>query len=125
MEENSTGLSEQPRKAPGPPLGGVARMSRRAVLRAGTLGAAAVGAVGAFPGLLGELTAAGPEASAGASEATGFATEAEAVSASALESPIVAHIRDAATGDISLYVGEREIAYRDPALVQKLSHLAR
>jgi hypothetical protein len=74
---------------------------------------------------LGELTAVAPEASAGASEATGVATEAEAVSASALEGPIVAHIRDAASGDISLYVGEREIAYRDPALVQKLTHLAR
>jgi hypothetical protein len=74
---------------------------------------------------LGELTAVAPEASAGASEATGVASEAEAVSASALEGPIVAHIRDATSGDISLYVGEREIAYRDPALVQKLTHLAR
>lgn len=125
MEQNSTGLPEQSRKVSEPPLGEVARMSRRAVLRAGTLGAASIGAVGAFPGLLGELTAAGPEASAGASEATGVANEAEAVSASALETPIVAHIRDAATGDISLYVGEREIAYRDPALVQKLTRLAR
>ena len=125
MEENSTRLSEHPGKGSEPPLGGVARLSRRAVLRVGTIGAAAIGAVGAFPGLLGELTSAGPEVSAGASEGTAVATEAEAVSASALEAPIVAHIRDAATGDISLYVGEREIAYRDPALVQRLTHLAR
>jgi hypothetical protein len=93
-------------------------VSRRAVLRAGTFGAAAVGVVGAFPGLLGEFTSAGPEATAEASEA-------EAVTASALEGPIVAHIRDAATGDISLYVGEREIVYRDAALVQKLTRAAR
>ena len=100
-------------------------MSRRAVLRAGTMGAAAVGAVSAFPGLLGELTAAGPEVSAGASEATAAATDAEALSASGFEEAIVAHIRDATTGDMSLYVGEREIAYRDPALVHKLIRVAR
>jgi hypothetical protein len=100
-------------------------MSRRAVLRAGTIGAAAVGAVSAFPGLLGELTAAGPEVSTGASDATAVATDAEALSASAFEDPIVAHIRDATTGDMSLYVGEREIAYRNPALVRQLVRVAR
>jgi hypothetical protein len=107
------------------PPGGIGRVSRRAVLRAGTLGAAAVGAVSAFPGLLGELTAAGPEVLGGASEATALATDTEAVSASALEGPIVAHIRDAATGEISLYVGEREIAYRDTALVHQLMRVTR
>jgi hypothetical protein len=63
--------------------------------------------------------------SAGASEATAVATEGEALSAPAFEEPIVAHIRDATTGDMSLYVGEREIPYRDPALVHKLARLAR
>jgi hypothetical protein len=100
-------------------------MSRRAVLRAGTIGAAAVGAVTAFPSLLGELTAAGPEVSAGASDATAVATDAEALSASSFEEPIVAHIKDASSGDMSLYVGEREIPYRDPALVHKLIRVAR
>jgi hypothetical protein len=95
-------------------------MTRRAVLRAGTIGAAAVGAAGAFPGLLGELSSAGPEVSGGASEATVAASEAEA--AAALDGPIVAHIKDAATGEMSLYVGEREVAYRDPALVHRLIH---
>jgi hypothetical protein len=100
-------------------------MSRRAVLRAGTIGAAAVGAVSAFPSLLGELTAARPELSAGASDASAVATDTEALSGSTFEGPVVAHIRDATTGDMSLYVGEREIAYRDPALVHKLIRVAR
>jgi hypothetical protein len=98
-------------------------MTRRAVLRAGTIGAAAVGAASAFPGLLGELSTAGPEVSGGASEATAAASEAEA--AAALDGPIVAHIKDAATGEMSLYVGEREVAYRDPALVHRLIRVSR
>jgi len=105
------------------PLGGVGRMTRRAVLRAGTIGAAAVGAASAFPSFLGELSAAGPEVSGGASEATAAASEAEA--AAALDGPIVAHIKDAATGEISLYVGEREVAYRDSALVNHLIRATR
>jgi hypothetical protein len=100
-------------------------MSRRTVLRTGTIGAAAVGAVTAFPGLLGGLTAGEPEASARASDGTAAATKAEALSASAFQEPIVAHITDAAAGDMSLYVGEREIPYRDPALVHKLIRVAR
>jgi hypothetical protein len=38
----------------------------------------------------------------------------------AVDGLIVAHIRDAKTGDISLYVDEREVAYRDLSLVQQL-----
>jgi hypothetical protein len=125
MGEKSTRLSELLGRASGPPSAGVPRMSRRAVLRAGTIGAAAVGAVSAFPGLLGELTSAGPEVSAGASDATAVATEAEALSASAFEEPIVAHITNATTGDMSLYVGEREIPYRNPGLVHQLIRVAR
>jgi hypothetical protein len=100
-----------------------ARVSRRAVLRAGTLGAAAVGAVTAFPTLFGDLASAGPALQSGAAEAPAVATEAESVAA--LEGPIVAHIRDAATGELSLYVGEREIVYRDPGLIHQLTRAAR
>lgn len=34
--------------------------------------------------------------------------------------PVVAHVRDAATGEVALMVGTREIVYRDPALVARL-----
>jgi hypothetical protein len=102
-------------------LAGTSSLSRRAVLRAGTIGAAAAG-VSAFPGMLGGLGSSAPEVSGVASEAAGV-DEAEA--ASVLDGPVVAHIRDVSTGDVSLFVGEREISYRDPALVQHLVRAAR
>jgi hypothetical protein len=37
----------------------------------------------------------------------------------------VAHVTDAATGDLSIYVGEREVAFRDPVLVEHLLRAAR
>jgi len=33
---------------------------------------------------------------------------------------MLAHVRDVATGEVSLMVGEREIIYRDPQLVMRL-----
>ena len=42
----------------------------------------------------------------------------------AIEGLIVAHIRDAATGEMSLYVGEREVVYKDLPLVQQLARAA-
>jgi hypothetical protein len=55
---------------------------------------------------------------------TGAATAAETV-APALSGPIVAHVTDAAAGELSIYVGEREMTFRDPVLVQHLLRAAR
>ena len=38
---------------------------------------------------------------------------------SALE-PMVVHVRNAATAEISVLIGEQEFIYRDPALVSRL-----
>ena len=99
------------------------RVSRRLLLRHGTLGAAALGVVSAVPGLSGLLTG----ASSAAPEVTGAASETapEAASLGAVDGPLVAHITNAATGDVSLFVGEREIPFRDPTLVQHLLRSAR
>src|SRR4051812_277660 len=107
----------------GPWAGAAANLSRRAVLRAGTLGVAAVGAAAAFPTIVGEFVANGPEVVGGAAETPAVA--AEMGSAPAGLGLIVAHIRDAASGEISLLVGEREITYRDPELIQQLTRAAR
>lgn len=95
-------------------------MSRRAVLRAGAIGVAATGAVTAFPGLISELGTEAPEVDGDVSGTS----EGLASQAAATDGPIVAHIRDVSTGDLSLYVGEREVAYRDPALVGRLLRAA-
>ena len=86
-------------------------VSRRAFLQRGALGAAAVGAAASIPGLPALLQ--GLEGDAPA--ATGAVTEGESA-----VGPIVAHVTDASTGEVSLYVGEREVAYRDPVLVRHL-----
>ena len=37
----------------------------------------------------------------------------------------VAHVTDATAGDVSIYVGERDVTLRDPTLVQHLLRAAR
>ena len=40
--------------------------------------------------------------------------------AAAITEPVIAHVSNLATGEISLLVGTQEIVYRDPELVQRL-----
>ena len=94
-------------------------MTRRALLRAGSVGAATVGAVAAFPGLLTGLASEAPETSGAAAELAGDTSALEAGAATD-SSAIVAHITDASRGQMSLFIGEREISYRDAELVQRL-----
>lgn len=42
-----------------------------------------------------------------------------------LTGPIVAHVSDVATGEVTLFVGAREIVFRDPRLVACLIKAAR
>lgn len=107
------------RKESGPSI------SRRTLLRTGTIGAAAAGAIGAFPGILGGLASAAPEGSGLTAALSDDAAEAEGVTSEALSSPVVAHISDASTGQVALYVGEREITVRDTQLVQRLLRAVR
>jgi hypothetical protein len=94
--------------------------SRRSFLRNGTLGAAAVGVLGSMPGLSGLLGAASaetPAISEGAEDAQTALPE--------ISGPIVAHVTDVSAGDVSLYIAERQVSYRDPILVQHLLRAAR
>ena len=94
--------------------------SRRTFMRTGAIGAVAAGMISAIPGLSGLLGG----ASAAAPELSGVASEAE-TAAPGMSGPIIAHVTDAATGDLNLYFGEREVAWRDPVLVQHLLRAAR
>jgi hypothetical protein len=95
------------------------RVSRRAFLRTGTLGAAAVGVAGAVPGLSSLLGEASTDAPALPDAAAGADT------LPALSAPIVAHVTDAAAGQLSIYVGEREVTFQDRVLVQHLLRAVR
>jgi hypothetical protein len=101
---------------PDEPSGG---MSRRGLLRnVAGLGAATIAA-----GLLVDAMAS-PAAAAAAPAAAPNAANApdEAVAAG---EPMVAHVRDARTGEVDLFVGTRHIRFTDPQLAARLAHAAR
>jgi hypothetical protein len=94
-------------------------LSRRSFLRSGTIAAAAVGVVGSVPGLSG-LLAGGAAAPAVESAATQSETD-----LGSLSQPLLAHVKDLDTGEISLFHGESEVVVRDPALARRLFSAAR
>jgi hypothetical protein len=96
-------------------------LSRRSFLKRGSLGVAAVGLVSTVPGLPGLLT----QVSSDAPAVDGAASETAGADAAALSEPLVVHVRDLQTGEMSLYLGEREIAYRDPQLASRLLRATR
>ena len=88
----------------------MSEVSRRAFLYTGA-GAAAAGAVVATTGL---------NRSGGSTDALGESPE-EVAAAAAMSGPIVVHIKDAKTGEVSIFSGEDEVAYRDPQLVARVA----
>ena len=110
-------------------------LSRRRFLRNTGLGAAAAGLVVALPGgtaLLGDLEAEAPGAgtatSAAAGSAVGSVASSAAADAAAGEAagagPLTAHVASAASGELSLFVGDRTVVLRDPELVGRLIRAA-
>jgi hypothetical protein len=91
----------------------MARLSRRTFFKQTTASVATMGLLGAAPILTSDPE--GPEAAA-----TELST-----STAELAEPMVAHVRDLATGEVSLMVGSQEIIYRDPELVMRLLRAAR
>ncbi len=75
-----------------------------------TIGVLAVGVLAAAPNLAAVVENSAPDVPAAETE----------LSAATLTEPMLAHVRDVATGEVSLMVGEREIIYRDPQLVMRL-----
>jgi hypothetical protein len=91
-------------------------------LKSGSAAVVAAGAVSAIPGLpalLGVAETQGP-ADVGAGEA-GIAESEPLV----MNEPLIAHIRDLATGEIGLFSGTREITLLDPQLAARLAQAAR
>ena len=95
----------------------MSEFSRRLFLKSGSAAVIAAGAVSAIPGLPGALGAL--EAQAPADAGAGEAAVADSESA-VLSEPLVAHVRDLATGEIGLFSGTREITLLDPQLAARL-----
>jgi len=95
-------------------------VSRRAFLGRGSLAVAAAGVLSTVPGLSGLL---------GVAETEGPAADASVAGADAgganLSEPLVAHVRDLSTGEISLFNGTQEVVVRNPQLANQLARAAR
>lgn len=90
----------------------MAKVTRRGFFRQTSASVATIGVLAAVPAL-GAVTDA-PEVAETAQ------VDLAELSSAALSEPVVAHVRDLATGEVSLLVGMQEIIYRDPDLVMRL-----
>jgi hypothetical protein len=96
----------------------MADQSRRGFLKAtGAAGAGAAAAV-AIPGIVGGDTAA--TAAVGGAAALAAA----GLSSTSLGRSFIVHVKDAASGDISILHGSTEVTHRDPDLVARVVHAA-
>ncbi|HEX3784580.1 MAG TPA: hypothetical protein VHX38_33385 [Pseudonocardiaceae bacterium] len=94
-----------------------AGVSRRRLLR----GAAGLGAAGLAAGLM--VNSAVAPAAAATAPATADPTEKPATPG-AVGEPMVAHVRDASTGEVDLFVGTRHVRFTDPQLAARLARAA-
>jgi hypothetical protein len=90
-------------------------LSRRTFLIRGSLGAAAIAAGSAMPGLPALLSTAEDEAPA-ADDAAATAV----AGTPSMTQPLIAHITDLQSGEMSLFMGEREFTVNDPGLANRL-----
>lgn len=96
-------------------------LSRRAFLIRGSMGTAVAGTVAAFPGLAGLMTTAEQDAPEADDASTAAVTStAEQTSVGQLTDPLIAHVKDLQTGEMSLYMGNQEFTMRDPGLASRL-----
>jgi hypothetical protein len=98
-------------------------LSRRVFLKGGSAAVVAAGAISAIPGLPALVGTAGTQAPADVGAADAAVADAE--SSGSLAEPLIAHVRDLATGEISLFNGTREITLLDPELARTLARALR
>jgi hypothetical protein len=96
---------------------GSAGLSRRGLIR----GAAGLGAAGLAAGLM--VNSVVTPATAASAPATGTPAEQPAAPVTAGE-PMVAHVRDASTGEVDLFVGTRHVRFTDSQLAGRLAKAA-
>ena len=90
-------------------------LSRRGFLSRGSMTMAAAGLMASAPA--GAITALmGASETPALEDGTTDLTEL----GSAVDGPVVAHIRDLGAGEISIFAGEREVVIRDPAVAARI-----
>jgi len=99
----------------------MAQVSRRSFLRNSTLAVAGAGVISQVPLVSGLLGPTAADVPAAADAATAGADE----TAASLTEPLVAHVRDLATGEIGIFNGTREVVVNDPQLAARLARAAR
>jgi hypothetical protein len=96
--------------------------TRRTFLKTSSAAVVAAGALAATPSLpaaVAALETAGPADAGAADAAVGDA------GATSLGEPLIAHVRDLATGEIGLFSGTREVTVLDPSLAARLLRAVR
>ena len=88
----------------------MAKLTRRGFIKQTSVSVAAMGVLAAAPLV----------AVSDAPDLVATDVAAEETSVAELAGPVIAHVRDLATGEISLMSGTQEIIYRDPELVMRL-----
>ena len=97
----------------------MSELSRRAFMtRAAAATAAGVAATSGIVALPGLIAAAAPAVGSRNSVAT-------TLDLSSVGQDVIAHVEDASTGDVVLFVGTSEVRYHDPELVARLLKGAR
>ena len=87
--------------------------SRRNFLKRGSVTVAAAGAISSLPGLPALLSSSQSDAQAAEADLS------DILPGSASQ-PLIAHIKDLASGEISLMQGEQQVSIKDPALAARL-----
>jgi hypothetical protein len=93
-------------------------LSRRSFITRGSVAVAAAGMVATVPGLSSALAIGSSEAPA-AEPAIADAT------AGTMAEPLVAHVRDLASGEISVFSGTQEVVFHDQGLAHRLFNASR
>jgi hypothetical protein len=96
----------------------MSEVSRRLFLKGGSAAVIAAGAISAIPGFPAVLGVVETQGSADVGAADAAVTDSGA--SAVLSEPLIAHVRDLATGEIGLFSGTREITLLDPRLAARL-----
>jgi 3-hydroxyisobutyrate dehydrogenase-like beta-hydroxyacid dehydrogenase len=102
-------------------------MSRRSFLQKGSLAVGAAGVAAAAPGVLraGRSAVHADKGSGAAAAAVPARAEIATVEPSRIDTPVVARVRDARTGEIDLFVGQRRVTIHDRETASRLINAAR